>query len=108
MPERDPSAEEVAALLNGYILAFLAKRGGELRDHSFPAPLLRRRGGPPHETTGTTVSGDPGARSDAPRRGGAGRYHRWHPGARRPRRHRTSRRDPRWWGHRLRLRFISR
>jgi hypothetical protein len=30
MPERDPSAEEVASLLNGYILASLAKRGGEL------------------------------------------------------------------------------
>jgi hypothetical protein len=47
IPQRDPSAQEevvVLSLLNAYILPSLANRGGELRDHSLPAPRSRRGG----------------------------------------------------------------
>src|SRR5215207_5006034 len=85
-----------------YTLPSLAKRGGELRDHSFPAPLCRR-GGSPHETKGTTDYGDHGACSAALGRGGAGKRGNGHLRARRPRGHGQRRRDPRQWGGRLRL-----
>ncbi len=39
MPERDPSAEEVASLPNGCILPSLAKRGGEGMVSWLPALL---------------------------------------------------------------------
>ena len=42
MPERDPSAEEVASLPNGCILPPLANRGGEGMVSWLPAPLCRR------------------------------------------------------------------